>query len=291
MTYEATRTAMRVRFEVALAEEVARRYPGTDGLAVGCRYALEGGGKRVRPLVCLLAAHAAGGQVEAALPAAIALEMVHTYSLVHDDLPCMDDDALRRGRATVHKVYGEATALLVGDALLTDAFHALGDAQELSAGARIALVQELAAAAGGRGMVRGQALDLHWTARSGATAGDLDEVHALKTGRLLGASAAMGALAAGADMATANAFRRFGELVGLAFQIRDDLLDESGGTGKSQGKDRDQGKLTYLAVMSAADAARAAERATDAARAAIAGMGSHTEPLVAFANDLLERRT
>jgi geranylgeranyl pyrophosphate synthase len=289
MRHEAGRAALRARFDEAFAAEVARRYAGDGALETACRYALEGGGKRVRPLVCLLAAQAFGGSVEGALPAAIALEMAHTYSLVHDDLPCMDDDDLRRGRPTVHKVFGEATALLVGDALLTDAFAVVADAPGLDAARRVALVRELASAAGGRGMVRGQALDLHWTARAGATAVDLDEVHALKTGRLLGAAAAMGAVSAGAEASASAAFRRFGALVGLAFQIRDDLLDERGGTGKSPGKDREQGKLTYLAVMSAPEAARAAARVTDEARGAIAGVGADTEPLVAFATELLER--
>jgi geranylgeranyl pyrophosphate synthase len=277
-------------FERALAAHVDERYPEADLVGAVARYVLTAGGKRVRPVLAMLAAEAAGAPAEAALPAALALEMVHTYSLVHDDLPCMDDDDLRRGRPTAHKVYGEAPALLAGDALLTDAFTVLAGAPA-SDGIRIGLVRELASAAGGAGMVLGQALDLHWTARSGATQKDLDAIHLRKTGYLLGAAAAMGALAGGAGPDAVDAFRSFGRLIGLAFQVQDDLLDDTAATGKSQGKDQRAGKLTYLARMSRADAARAAQAFTDEARAALAGRSLMTPELERFVTALLDRRS
>ncbi len=276
-------------FEGALAGLAESRYGGGTPVEQAVRYVLAGPGKRVRPLLAMLSAEAAGGGPTAALPAALAVEMVHTYSLVHDDLPCMDDDDLRRGRPTAHKVHGDAHALLAGDALLTDAFSVLAEAEALPAATRLAMTRELAAAAGGAGMVRGQSLDLHWTARQGATQGDLNEIHRLKTGCLLGAAAAMGALAGGATADEAGRCRRFGTLIGLAFQILDDLLDNQRGTGKSQGKDQAAGKLTYMTMMSPAGARAAADRYTAEAMEALGSLRGSQAALVAFARGLLSR--
>src|SRR5690606_32027966 len=187
--------------ELAAVEEAIGRYAAWRAhgrLAEPIQYALDGKGKRIRPLLCLLTAQAVGGKAEAALPAAVSLELVHIYSLIHDDLPCMDDDDLRRGRPTVHKGFDEPTALVVGDALLAEAYLVLPrlGAQEIGVGTSafdaaraLAMVEELSQASGARGMVEGQALDLYWTARQGASRAVLDELHLKKTGALLGAAA------------------------------------------------------------------------------------------------------
>ena len=276
-------------FEAHLNEVLATLYgDGTVDAAV--RYVMQAGGKRVRPLVTMLAAEALGCDPIAALPAATAAEFVHTYSLVHDDLPCMDNDDFRRGRPTAHKQFGEAVALLAGDALLTDAFSIIAAAEKIAPANRVVIVKELADAAGGGGMVGGQALDLHWTARRGATREVLDELHLKKTGYLLGAAAAMGALSAAADHTVVERFRRFGRLLGLAFQIRDDLIDDLEATGKTRGKDKEAGKLTYLALMSTADAMAAADRLTEEALAILEFDGCRPARLKAVARALLVRR-
>jgi geranylgeranyl pyrophosphate synthase len=292
--------ARRDAFDAYMAAFVRRRYPLSEPagqLNEVIAYVLAGRGKRVRPLLAMLAAEACGGQAEQALPAALAVELVHTYSLVHDDLPCMDDDDQRRGVPTAHKAFDEPRALLAGDAMLTDAFAFLSaDLVELnpeaglSAAVRMALVAELARAGGSGGMVLGQALDLYWTGRGGATRLDLDRIHRHKTGDLIGAACAMGAWCAGADAATAARLREFGQLIGLAFQITDDLLDEDATTGKTAGKDREAGKLTYLATMPREDAAAAAAACTRDATALLAALRmERAEPLVAFSRLLLSR--
>lgn len=290
--------------ESALKEFGQSRYGGSDPLSRAVRYALEGEGKRVRPILCLLTAKALSKthfQPGDVMPAALALEMVHTYSLVHDDLPTMDNDDLRRGRPTVHKVFDEAEALLAGDSLLTDAFGLLADPEaymgfqsSLPASIRIGMVAELAQSAGGQGMVLGQSQDLYWTGRPGAQADHLTFIHLRKTGRLLGAAAAIGAMSQDASEDQVRAFRTFGEQLGLAFQITDDLLDDSITTGKSAGKDSATGKLTYLSLMGRSEAKVEAELATSKSLAALAAAGvpSHrSDDLATFAQLLLQRTT
>jgi geranylgeranyl diphosphate synthase type II len=274
------------------------RYAGDDPVSRAARYAMQSGGKRTRPLLCLLTTEAVGGSVEDGLPAALAVEMIHTYSLVHDDLPCMDDDDLRRGRATTHKVHGEATALLAGDALLTDAFSLLSESgsafglgdNDVPDARRLAQVRELATAAGGLGMVLGQALDLHWTARGGYGKADLEKIHREKTGRLLAASSVLGAIAGNATKPQIEACRTFGSALGLAFQILDDLLDDTPATGKSQGKDRAAGKLTYLSLMTPAAARSEAALRTREAVDALRTAGLDAGALAEFAQALLSRK-
>lgn len=231
------------------------------------RHATLGGGKRLRPAVALAASVAVGGRAEAALPAAAAVEMIHTYSLIHDDLPCMDDDAWRRGRATVHVAYGEAVAVLAGDSLQAQAFEILagapGDSPAKPA-IRVESVRRLALAAGHRGMVGGQALDIAAETQRPDAAG-LETIHRGKTGALLGAAAALGALAGGGDPEQVEELDRAGAELGLAFQIVDDLLDEESTTaalGKSVGKDRAAGKATYPALHGVAAARAEAGRRT-----------------------------
>jgi len=214
------------------------------------RYAVLGGGKRIRPIVALAAAEACGAEIEALLGPIAALELIHTYSLVHDDLPAMDDDDLRRGRKTTHVVYGEAIGILTGDALLTEAFAWLAR-PVVDAERQLRAIREVAAAADSRGLIGGQVADMEGTSVEG-TIEQLEFIHRNKTGKLLTASVVLGGLLAGATEQVIDALRRYGEAVGLAFQIVDDLLDleESAATlGKTAGKDLAQQKLTYPALV------------------------------------------
>jgi geranylgeranyl diphosphate synthase type II len=214
-------------------------------------YSLEAGGKRMRPILVLLACEACGGEIEVALPAACAIEMVHTYSLIHDDLPAMDDDDLRRGRPTNHKVFGEALAILAGDGLLTLAFEIVArDVQPPAVAA--ACCADLASAAGITGMVGGQVLDLEAETTPIHTAEQLEAIHRCKTGRLLCSALTLGARTAQADAATVELLNKYGKCVGLAFQIADDLLDirgEQDKMGKGVQKDAQHGKLTYPSLL------------------------------------------
>ena len=224
------------------------------------RYAVFGGGKRVRPLLVRTAYRAAGGRDEAALEPACAIELIHTYSLVHDDLPAMDDDTLRRGRPTVHVAFDEALAILAGDALLTEGFAVLARYPEPAsfAARRAEACRLVAAAAGSSGMVGGQVEDIEATGAA-PDSDRLERVHRAKTGALLAASVELGALLAGADTERRGAFGSFGRRLGLLFQIVDDILDVTGtarSLGKSPGKDAAAGKLTYPAVFGL-EAARA----------------------------------
>jgi len=284
-------------FESTLETISTLLYPDDINLHKAAKYALSSGGKRIRPILCLQAAASAGVDPKLALSGAIAVEMIHTYSLIHDDLPCMDNDDLRRGKPTVHKVFGEDTALLAGDALLTDAFKVLTASQMFSEkeipfpspAGQLLQVLHLAQAAGGQGMVFGQALDLFWTARSGAKKADLNAIHTNKTGKLLGSATAMGAAAAGLSSELVEKFKEFGALTGLAFQIIDDLLDTSSGTGKSVGKDADAGKLTYATTMSKSDSEREAAHYTELALKTLRSTGLNTAALEETANTLLSR--
>ena len=241
-------------------------------LAQAMRYSLEAGGKRVRPVLCLLAAESVGGHWEDAMPGALALEYVHTYSLVHDDLPAMDDDDLRRGKPTCHKVFGEAHAILAGDGLLTEAFGILARNGSLNPERHLEALSLLAEAAGWHGMVGGQALDLQGEelTRSGTTydLAHLQTIHRLKTGALLRASLEMGAVLGGASADHQAVLREAGALLGLAFQIQDDILDATAteaSLGKRVGKDQGRGKITYPALLGVDQARSALQDATERA--------------------------
>lgn len=278
------------RFEAALGEAMTQLYEGEQRLHQACRYALAGKGKRIRPLLTLAAARACGlGDPSGSLPAAVAVEMIHTYSLVHDDLPCMDNDDLRRGRATTHKAFDEGTALLVGDALLTDAFSLIADAPGWAPPEKAAMISILARAAGGRGMVYGQALDIAFTGQGTYTAADLDAIHSHKTGNLIEAACILGGLSASASAQQLSQLRIFGAAVGLAFQIIDDLIDEGPLTGKTPGKDKALGKLTYLSVMGASRARERALELTQRAHQALESFGEAGADLRALAAQLLHR--
>ncbi len=265
-----------------------------ESLAAAMRYAVFPGGKRLRPMLVILACESCGGTIQAAMPAACAVELVHCYSLVHDDLPAMDDDDLRRGRPSCHKEFGEALAILAGDAMLTLAFEVLAR-QARSDQLAAAWCRELAMAAGACGMVGGQVEDIQATENGRVThdpVEHLKSIHARKTGALLRASVRMGGLAADASPAAFQALDVFGQKIGLAFQITDDLLDtcgEEAATGKRVGKDHGRGKLTFPGLIGSDESRRMLKDLCDQACAALAPLGSRAERLKDLALFIVER--
>jgi geranylgeranyl diphosphate synthase, type II len=257
------------------------------------RYAVLGGGKRIRPVLALAACEASGAEARRALPFACALELIHCYSLVHDDLPAMDDDDLRRGRATVHVVYGDALAILTGDALLTEAFRIAAEAGTVGVPAdRVAAtVASIARAAGAPGMVGGQVMDLE-AEHAAADLARVEAIHTRKTGALIAAAVDAGAHAAGADaerLAPLGAYRR---ALGLAFQVADDVLDATAPTavtGKREHRDAEHGKSTYPSVLGVDGARAVAVELRDRALAALAPVGDAAEPLRAIARFVVGR--
>jgi len=254
---------LRAVITARLEQSVAEIDGCPEALREAMRYSLLAGGKRLRPIFSLIACETCGGERDDALPVACAVEMIHTYSLIHDDLPAMDDDDLRRGRPTNHKVFGEAMAILAGDALLTLAFETI--AAGLPADVAASCVLDLAVAAGRTGMVGGQTVDIRAESRAAAdgefSLSQLEGIHKRKTGKLLRSALTMGARVAKADKKQLAALESYGERVGLAFQITDDLLDIRGDAqkiGKRVGKDSGAGKLTYPGLLgSEASQARA----------------------------------
>ncbi len=259
------------------------------------RYSLFVGGKRLRPILCLAAAEAVGGDPGEALPVACALEMIHTYSLIHDDLPAMDDDDLRRGQPTCHKKFDEATAILAGDGLLTEAFQVLAVSAprfEGREGMLLEIVEFLSAAAGYQGMVGGQMLDLQAEGRK-VSLKELEAIHRHKTGALLTAALRTGALAGGGRRQEVTLLSGYGEKFGLAFQVTDDLLDvegEAAEMGKAPGMDEKRQKATYPAVLGVEASRQWARKLVEAAVADLELFGERAEPLRELARYLLVRR-
>jgi geranylgeranyl diphosphate synthase type II len=283
MEFEAWAAGRRARVEEALRTALAEgEVPPRLRAAMG--HLLLAGGKRLRPLCAIGAAEAVGGDLASALPVGVALEMIHTYSLLHDDLPCMDDDDLRRGLPTCHRVFGEALALLAGDALLARAFEVLSRAAG-KAGWPFSLIEEVARAAGSAGMVGGQVLDLEGEGRE-LTLEEVERMHALKTGALFVASVRAGALSAGAGAEALDALTAYARPLGLAFQVQDDLLDVVGdrqALGKPVGQDAAHAKSTFPALCGV-EASRARARAlAQEAIEALALFGPSADPLRALA--------
>jgi geranylgeranyl pyrophosphate synthase len=282
-------TALRKDLERELERVLDPRDAEVPALVDAMRYSVMAGGKRFRPLVAALAAEFAGGSGEAALGVGVALELVHTFSLVHDDLPSMDNDELRRGRPTSHIVHGEAQAILAGDALQSMAFEVLGGGYPPAVAGRLA--GELARALGAGGMCGGQSLDLE--AAGGRVGPDeLEKIHRLKTGALITASAVMGGIAAGAGREDLDMLRSYGRALGLVFQITDDILDETQpaeALGKTPGKDVRDSKATYPAVFGLEGAAERARAAADKARQTLERAGPRAELLVELAAYVLQR--
>jgi|SRR5579872_1924466 len=256
------------------------------------RYSVFAGGKRVRPMLCLESGRIFAADVSAAMSVACALEFIHTYSLIHDDLPALDNDDLRRGHPTCHKQFGEAIAILAGDALLTLAFETLAGAP-VEPVRRVALIAEVASAAGTRdGMVGGQVADLE-AERQPVTAEMLEYIHKSKTAALIRASILAGAISAGASESDIARLRRFGDRIGWAFQVTDDILDveeSSAALGKSAGKDQAQQKATYPALFGLAKSHDFARELAASAMAELAPFGERTARLKALAEFLVARR-
>ena len=279
--------------EAALARSVAAPDGPGGRLFEAMRYSLLAGGKRLRPVLAIAACEAVGGAAEAAMGFACAIEMIHTYSLIHDDLPCMDDDDLRRGRPTNHKVYGEAMATLAGDGLLTDAFTVLArSAPGVPAAVVIETVAELAEAAGSAGMVGGQVIDLLGEGRA-LSLEELEYLHSKKTGALFVAAVCCGARLGGASQAQIRALREYAQALGLAFQVVDDLIDVEESTenvGKRTHKDEARGKATYPSLIGVARSREMARELAGKARHALAGFDHRAEPLRALASFAVERK-
>ena len=287
-------SALRVRREQvtrALEEVLRCPEPALEPLYEPMRYMVLGGGKKLRPCLVLLSSEACGGSADDAMPAACAVEMVHTYSLIHDDLPAMDNDDLRHGRPSCHKAFGEATAILAGDALFTEAFGLLATRVEDAATSR-RLVALLASAAGASGMVAGQVADLRAEREDLRDAHLLEEIHRRKTAALLRAACLMGAVCARAPQRREKCLGEYGEHLGLAFQVADDILDAVSETkvlGKTAGKDAAAGKLTFVSLCGGAAARRRAREEADAAVEALEALGPEADLLRGVARFVVER--
>lgn len=254
-------------------------------------YSLLAGGKRLRPVLTLECCRLCGGDEKNALPLGCAVEMVHTYSLIHDDLPCMDNDDLRRGKPTNHKVYGEATAILAGDGLLTAAFGVIGNADALTEHQRLAAISALSAAAGPQGMVGGQMMDMDGEDRALSRL-EIEELQKLKTGALIRCAAHMGCIAAQADEQTALAVDGYAQKLGLAFQVRDDILDVTSTTeclGKPIGSDAKQGKTTFVTLVGLDECQRWVEQLSEEACRCLDGL-AETDFLESLARTLVSRK-
>lgn len=254
-------------------------------------YSVENGGKRIRPVLTLEFCRLCGGDVESALPFACAIEFIHTYSLIHDDLPCMDDDDMRRGKPSSHIRFGEANALLAGDSLLTLAFETALSAEKFDASTVVKAASIIAEAAGRAGMIAGQVLDLENENRS-VTADDLRQVDELKTGELIRAACLLGCTAAGADSEKCAAAVSFARNLGLAFQVVDDILDvtsDAATLGKPIGSDESNNKNTYVSLLGLSGAQEAAGKLTAAAIDALNVFGEDADFLIDLSKKLLSR--
>lgn len=292
--FQAWMGGVQARMESVLARLLPAAHVAPARLHEALRYATLEGGKRVRPLLAFAAGEVSGAAPERLEIAAAAVELIHAYSLVHDDLPCMDDDVLRRGKPTVHAEYDEATALLVGDALQSLAFqliaeHTLSDDPRL----QLEMVKTLAAAAGSRGMAGGQQIDLESTGKT-LTLPELEFMHIHKTGALIRAAVTIGAACGrGLDEKEKTKLDRYAKAIGLAFQVVDDVLDYDASTatlGKTAGKDSRQGKPTYVSAMGVARARQLAEELRGEAHAALAGIGESARRLGEVADFIVLRK-
>jgi geranylgeranyl diphosphate synthase, type II len=283
--------AQRERLDAVLDQLMPRADEYPTSIHQAMRHSAFAGGKRIRPILCLEAGRLFGGNEASLLRIGCAIELIHTYSLIHDDLPALDNDDLRRGKPTCHVAFGEATAILAGDALLTLAFETLSAPHASDKARRLGVIQELAFAIGTRGMIGGQVVDLEASGGEG-DAQKLEYIHSAKTGALMRAAVRAGAMDAGALDADLDRITVYGERVGLAFQIADDLLDVSGTAeklGKTPGKDGRQKKLTYPSVHGIDASRRIAEKLAGEAQAALEVYGERARRLREIARYLINR--
>jgi farnesyl diphosphate synthase len=285
--------AVQARMEAALARLLPPPQAAPARLHEAMRYATLEGGKRVRPLLAFAAGEVSGAPLERLEVAAAAVEMIHAYSLVHDDLPCMDDDVLRRGKPTVHVEYDEATALLVGDALQSLAFQLLSESPlSEDPSLQLEMIRTLAVAAGSRGMAGGQQIDLEATGRA-LTLPELEHMHIHKTGALIRAAVLLGFSCGRSNETERAALDRYAKAIGLAFQVVDDVLDSEEDTatlGKTAGKDSKQGKATYVSLLGAAQAREMAGALRAEALAALEPLGARARRLRELADFIVLRK-
>lgn len=284
---------------ISVAEDNLKHYTqdnidGTpqESLARAMRYSLEAGGKRIRPVLVMEFCRICGGDIKSAVSAACAIEMIHTFSLIHDDLPAMDNDDFRRGRPSCHKAFGEAPAILAGDALAILPFQIIAEDETISSDIRVKLIADLSGASGMYGMTGGQQIDMENETRSDVDEKNLRYMYSLKTGALIRTACRMGCIAAGADAETVAAADEYASKLGLAFQIIDDILDVISTTeelGKPVGSDAEQNKTTFVTVLGLEKAKEEADRITQEALEALKKF-SDTEFLEDLTNTLLERR-
>jgi geranylgeranyl diphosphate synthase, type II len=277
--------------EAALEASIAVVYPETIYEAM--RYSLMAGGKRLRPILCLATCELVGGTIEMAMPTACALEMIHTMSLIHDDLPAMDNDDYRRGKLTNHKVYGEDMAILAGDGLLAYAFEFIAAQTQAPAAQVLKVIAHLGKAVGAAGLVGGQVVDLQSEGKSDVTLETLNYIHRHKTGALLEASVVCGALVAGAAEPEVDRLSRFSQNIGLAFQIIDDVLDITATQeelGKTAGKDLQAQKATYPSFWGIEESKRQADQLIAEAKAELQPFGAKAQPLIALADYITARK-
>jgi geranylgeranyl diphosphate synthase type II len=277
--------------EVALEKSVPLTYP--EKIYEAMRYSLLAGGKRLRPILCLATCEMTGGTIDMAMPTACALEMIHTMSLIHDDLPAMDNDDFRRGKPTNHKVYGEDIAILAGDGLLAYAFEYIAaNTENVPAQRVLRVIAHLAKAVGAAGLVGGQVVDLESEGKTDISLETLQYIHNHKTGALLEACVVCGAILAGASAEVVQRLSRYAQNIGLAFQIVDDILDITATAeqlGKTAGKDLTAQKVTYPSLWGLDESRKQAQKLVDEACAQLAPFGSAAQPLVALAHYITSR--
>ena len=285
----------------ALVDEALKGFlPESEGHSVdvvkAMRYSLFAGGKRLRPILCIAGAEAVGGDAQSVLPVACALEMIHTYSLIHDDLPVMDNDDLRRGKPTNHRVFGEAVALLAGDGLLTKAFHVMthpDPENRVNPGALVRVIGLIATAAGYEGMVGGQVVDIQSEGKA-VDPSVVEFIHTHKTGALIAASVCSGGILGGAEEDQMKALTSYGEDIGLAFQVADDILNVEGSSqemGKRVGSDAEQGKVTYPEVFGLEKSKEIQSALVDRAIESLKSFEDRADPLRHIARYIIERKT
>ncbi len=278
--------------DFSAGDKVEHQPTGTEGLVEAMRYSLLAGGKRIRPVLCLATCEGLGHEPEDLLPTAASLELIHTYSLIHDDLPSMDDDDLRRGRPTCHRAFGEDAAILAGDALFAEAIRLVAEHQPGGPATRLGIITELAGASGVNGMVGGQFLDLRDHGRLSADA--LRQVHLLKTGRLIAAAVRCAVIYARPEPGVATALRAFANELGLLFQIVDDILDVAGdeeALGKPVGADERHGKITYVSFHGLERARALASESHARAEALLTAVPGPTDDLAALTELIFARQS
>lgn len=280
--------------EAALEASVKSRIPQTDKICESMAYSLMAGGKRIRPVLCIAACEMFGGSQETAMPTAVALEMIHTMSLIHDDLPSMDNDDMRRGKPTNHVIYGEDVAILAGDSLLSTSFeHVARETKGASAEKIVDVIARLGKSVGAEGLAGGQVMDLECEAKPGTTLEDLKWIHIHKTAALLQVAVAAGAVLGGATPEEVAACEKFAMDIGLAFQVADDILDVTASSedlGKTAGKDEATDKTTYVKLMGLEESKVYARQLIDEAKECLAPFGDRAAPLLAIADFIVDRK-